>query len=124
METIKIHKFIDPSDYNIYELNGNVYMDKGDWPERLDKYDFGFEFFMGPSVTKNNVYRLSDSIYLNIYLTKLAYEMGISIDVDVAENHHMIIDVESKRDAEKIYNDLKGRIEKDFTVVNHNTQWN
>jgi hypothetical protein len=117
MKTLKIHSFIDPSDYGLNDLNGYVYMDKDDWPEKLGEYDFGFVFYMGPSVTIDGSNRLSDCIGLNLYLMKISKELGVFVDVDVAENCHMILSADDKEQAEEIYQQIKTRIQQDFEIV-------
>jgi hypothetical protein len=86
-----------------FELNGDVYFEKG----QVD--DGGYDFYLGPSIDNG----VSDSISMNRYIDKICKELSININVGVAENAHTLVDVTSDKVADKIFRQILLRIKSD-----------
>ena len=101
------------SEYDLEDTE--LFFDKGDhWPKVLEKYD-EYYFYCGPKTTDDS---LSDTVYINEYLEIICKELGISDDVEIgsAENMHTLLTAKTAEEADILYNKLRERLLKDFTL--------
>jgi hypothetical protein len=97
---------------DLYELTGEVMICKGDkWLDESEDCD-EFFFYCGPSIGNGCV---SDTIFIDKYLSVMAMSLDIKLYIQASENFHEIL-VSTKEEANEIYDRIKEYIKKDYEL--------
>jgi hypothetical protein len=90
------------------ELTGELMIAKG------QNWGYSYDFYCGPSIGNGCV---SDTAYIECnYFNSIIKELNAKIDIHVAENYHTILNVDTDKEADEIFDNLKNRLSNDFPI--------